>query len=280
VSPHLVGVALAVGAAWFYGSADFFGGLASRRITAYQVMVISALIGLFTMTGLAIIWGEMWPAPHMVIWGGAGGLVGTLGLIALYQGLVTGRAAVVSPVSGVIGAAIPVVFGALTAGLPGTFQLAGFAVAIPGIWLVTTTSADAPAGSHGGFLLGVLAGGAFGLFFICIAHIGPGAVFGPLAITKAAAVLLALVLVAATRVRLPSFKDNPTAILAGALDPAANALFLMSSHYTRLDVAAVLASLYPLGTVVLSRLVLKEHIVGLQWVGVVLCMAAIALITL
>jgi hypothetical protein len=94
------------------------------------------------------------------------------------------------------------------------------------------------------------------------------------------AVLLALALVALTRVRLPSFRDNPTAILAGALDPAANALFLMSSHYTRLDVAAVLASLYPMGTVVLSRLVLKEHIVGLQWVGVTLCMAAVALITL
>lgn len=280
MSAHLIGVALALGAAWFYGSADFYGGLASRRITAYQVMVISALIGLFTMTGLAIIWGEAWPAPHMIVWGGAGGLVGTLGLIALYQGLVTGRAAVVSPVSGVIGAAIPVVFGAITAGLPGVFQLAGFAVAIPGIWLVTTTSADESMGSGDGFLLGVLAGVAFGLFFICIAQIGPGAVFGPLAISKASAGLLALVLVAITRLRLPSFKDNTTAILAGALDPAANALFLMSSHYTRLDVAAVLASLYPMSTVVLSRLVLKEHIVGLQWVGVILCMAAIALITL
>lgn len=280
MSPHLIGVALAMGAAWFYGSADFYGGLASRRITAYQVMIISAVIGLLMMTGLAILWGETWPAPHMVVWGGVGGLVGTLGLIALYRGLVTGNAAVVSPVSGVIGAAIPVVFGTLTIGLPSSVQLAGFATAVPGIWMVTLASPDDRATSRDGFLLGILAGIGFGLFFICIAHIGPGAVFGPLAITKASALLLALALVTATRVRLPSFKNNPAALLAGVLDPAANALFLISSGYTRLDVAAVLASLYPMGTVLLSRLVLKEHITHLQWTGVALCMAAIGLITL
>jgi drug/metabolite transporter (DMT)-like permease len=280
LSPHLIGVALALGAAWFYGSADFYGGLAARRITAYQVMVISALIGVITMAALGVLWAEPWPTVTMMSWAAAGGAIGSLGLIALYRGLVTGNAAVVSPVSGVIGAAIPVVFGALTAGLPGALRLAGFAVAVPGIWMVTLSSNPDRSGPNNGFQLGILAGISFGLYFICIAHIGGGAVFGPLAVSKVSAGLLALSLVVAMRVRVPSFRGNPAAILAGVLDPAANALFLVSSSYTRLDAAAVLASLYPIGTVLLSRLVLKEHITRLQWTGVALCMTAIALITL
>ncbi len=271
---------MALSAACFYGSADFYGGLASRRISAYQVMVITALIGLLMMAALGVLWGEGWPSLRAVFWAASGGIVGTLGLIALYRGLVSGHAATVSPISGVVGASILVLFGTLTAGLPGVVRMAGFALAVPGIWLVTLAPSVKQEESRSGFLLGVIAGIFFGIYFVCIAHIGRGEVFGPLAVSKVAAGLLALLLVCVARHGLPSFRGNPAAILAGALDPLANALFLISSSYTRIDVAAVLASLAPAGTVLLSRLVLKEQISHLQWLGVALCLGAIALITL
>ena len=91
---------------------------------------------------------------------------------------------------------------------------------------------------------------------------------------------MALGLLVASRSRWPSFTGNPAAIVAGVLDPVANALYLLAAGYTRLDVAAVLASLYPMATVFLARLVLKEQIGRVQWAGVGLCLAAIALITL
>jgi drug/metabolite transporter (DMT)-like permease len=280
LSSHLLGVLLALSAAGFYGSADFYGGLASRRISPYQVMVITSLIGLLLMAALGVLWGESWPSSRAMFWATSGGIVGTLGLIALYRGLVSGNAATVSPISGVIGAAIPVVFGTLTAGLPGIIRLAGFAVAVPGIWLVTLAPSVKQGESRNGFWLGAVAGMCFGIYFVCIAHIGRGEVFGPLAVSKAAAGLLALLLVSVARHDWPSFRGNPAALLAGALDPLANALFLMSSHYTRIDVTAVLASLYPAGTVLLSWLVLKEPISRMQWLGVALCLGAIVLITL
>jgi drug/metabolite transporter (DMT)-like permease len=279
-SSHLVGVALALSSSMFYGSADFFGGLASRRISPYQVLALAASIGAIAMAGLALLWGESWPTLHAALFGALGGVVGTMGLIPLYQGIARGHAAIVSPVAGVIGAAIPVLFAAVTAGWPTPIQLAGFAVAIPGIWLVTlipSTPEDKP---HNGFLLGTLAGISFGFYFVIIAQVGTATVFGPLAVSKVGACLLALCLLAATRSRLPSLTGNPAAILAGVLDPVANAVFLFSTGHTRLDVAVVLASLYPMATVFLSRLVLKEHISRWQWAGVALCLTAIALITL
>ena len=279
-SSHLVGVALALSSSVFYGSADFFGGLASRRNSPYQVLALAGSIGMIAMTGLALLWGEGWPSLRAVLFAASGGVVGTLGLIPLYRGIARGHTAVVSPVAGVIGAAIPVAFAAFTAGWPAPIQMAGFAVAIPGIWLVTLTSSAKEEEPHNGFLLGTLAGISFGVYFIIIAQIGKGAVFGPLAVAKVSSCLLAVGLLAATGTRLPSFTGNPAAILAGVFDPVANAFYLISTAYTRMDVAVVLASLYPMGTVFLSRLVLKEHISRLQWAGVALCLAAIALITL
>ena len=279
-SSHLTGVAFALSSSLFYGGADFFGGLASRRHSAYQVLVLAGLIGVAAMTGLALVWGEGWPSLRAVLLAGSGGIVGTLGLIPLYRGIARGHTAVVSPIAGVIGAALPVLFAAFTAGWPSPIQLAGFAAAIPGIWLVTLTPTAREEEPHNGVLLGVLAGLAFGVYFVIIGMIGGGPVFGPLAVAKVGSCLLALGLLFASRSRWPSFTGNPAAIVAGVLDPVANALYLLAAGYTRLDVAAVLASLYPMATVFLARLVLKEQIGRVQWAGVGLCLAAIALITL
>jgi drug/metabolite transporter (DMT)-like permease len=280
LSSHLVGVLLALSSAITFGSSDFYGGLATRRSNQYQVLAIATFVGIIVMAALAWLFGEGLPGPGVLLWAGLGGISGALGLAALYYGLSRGNAAIVSPVSGVVSASLPVIFGAFTAGLPNQFQLAGFILALPGIWLVTLSPESKREIARSGFLLGLLSGIAFGLFFIFIGQIEKGAIFTPLAVAKAASWVVAMVMLGVTHNRLPSFKANPLAVFSGVIDPLANAMYLLATHFTRLDVAAVLTSLYPAGTVFLSRLIIKEQITRPQWMGVGLCLVAIILITL
>jgi len=265
IPSQLIGAFLALCSALVYGGADFTGGVATRRSHQYQVLVISSVISIIAMAGLALIWQEKWPTTQTLLWTSLAGICGALGLAALYRGLSYGNAAIVSPVSGVVAAALPVLFAALTTGLPNLFQLAGFGLAVPGIWMVSFSKAVLREKTRLDFLLGLYAGLGFGSFFIFLARAGREAVFGPLAIEKSASFLLGLALLLFSRMRLPSLKGNPVALLAGALDSLANGLYLLANRYTRLDIAAVLTSLYPAGTVFLSRWIMKESISRTQW---------------
>jgi drug/metabolite transporter (DMT)-like permease len=274
------GALLALLSAVFYGAGDFSGGLATRRASPYQVLAVSSAIAAGLMTLLAFATGESWPSSAAWLWSILAGLSGAAGLAALYKGLSAGRAAVVSPVSGVIAAVLPVVVAGLTQGLPSNFQLAGFAIALPGIWLVSSSAAGESKKTNLQALgLGMLAGVAFGLFFIFLARVPKGNLFGPMAAAKGAALAGALVFIAGMRQPFPRIRGNPAVLLAGILDPTANALYLLATSYTRLDIAAVLSSLYPAVTVLCSLLFLKEKIGRSQWVGLALSVAAIAMIT-
>lgn len=280
LSPYFIGAGMALASALLYGGADFCGGLASRRSHHYQALVLSSGVGVLTLIGLALIGGEGWPAAQAVRCGALAGVCGALGLAALYRGLATGSAAVVSPVSGVITASIPVVVAASTHGLPEVTQLLGFALALPGIWLVAAHSSSGAGATRAGLLLGIWSGIGCGLFLVFAADIGSESVFSALGVGKATACLSALVLARLNRLTPVSRAGSQAAILTGLIDPIANALYVLASGYTRMDVAAVLVSLYPAGTVLLARLILKEPIVAVQWAGVVLCLIAIVLITL
>jgi drug/metabolite transporter (DMT)-like permease len=275
-----LGAVLALLSAVFFGVGDFSGGLAARRASPYQVLAISSAVATGLMTLMALVMGEGWPSSAAVFWSVLAGLSGAVGLAALYRGLSAGRAAVVSPVSGVVAAVLPVAVAALTQGLPDNVQLAGFAIALPGIWLVSSSASDdSKEGTLRALGLGLLAGVSFGLFFIFLARVPAGNVFGPMAAAKGAALLGALALIAIFRQPIPSLRGNPAALLAGVLDPTANTLYMLATSYTRLDIAAVLSSLYPAVTVLCSRLFLKEKITLAQWSGLGLSVAAIALIT-
>lgn len=280
LSPYFIGAGMALASAVLYGGADFCGGLATRRSHHYQALVLSSWVGVLTLIGLAVIGGEGWPAPEAARSGALAGVCGALGLAALYRGLATGSAAVVSPVSGVITASIPVVVAAGTRGLPEVAQLVGFALALPGIWLVAAHSSSTAQATRAGLLLGIWSGIGCGLFLVFAADIESGSVFGALGVAKATACLSALALARLKRLMPVTRAGSQAAILTGLIDPVANALYVLASGYTRMDVAAVLVSLYPAGTVLLARLFLKEQIVAVQWGGVILCLVAIVLITL
>jgi len=179
----------------------------------------------------------------------------------------------------VITAIVPVLFSALTIGLPRFEYLGAFALAILGIWLVSRAPDGHTPANRKGMLLALLAGIGFGCFFVLVAQVSPGKVFFPLVAARLVSLGVGLSLIALGKQRLPNPLHNPVALLSGLLDTGGNVFYLLATHYIRLDVSAVLSALYPAGTVFLSILILKERVSGWQWLGVVSCVGAVALIT-
>lgn len=276
---QLVGILFGLASAVVWGSGDFAGGYATRKHSQYAVLVVAALSGLVVLVLAAVVAREALPSLRSSLWALLGGLGGALGIAAFYRALSLGHSAVVAPVAGVIGAAVPVLASGLVVGWPAPNQLAGFALALLGIWLVSTTPQAQAGGSRLAFGLACLAGLGFGGFLVCLGLVEPGRVFTPLILARSMTVVVGLVLVIGLRIRLPSITSNRWALLAGLLDAGGNLFYILARQFTRLDVAAVLSSLYPAATVCLSSVVLKEKVSRSQWVGLGVCLAAIAFIT-
>jgi drug/metabolite transporter (DMT)-like permease len=198
--------------------------------------------------------------------------------VAFYRGLAVGRMSVVAPIAGVLGAAIPVAVGGVLEGLPTPTQLVGIGLALGAVLLVTRAQ-DRETRGGSGVALAIVAGIGFGAFFVFLGRVAPGPVFTPLVIVRAVAVLLITLVVVLTRGpwKVPRRTILPVAI-AGTLDMGGNFWYLLAAQQGRLDIAAVLASLYPVVTIVLAAAVLRERIVGWQAVGILAALAAIVLI--
>ncbi len=273
----ILAVVFALSAALTWGSGDFVSGLGARRIGAFHTLLISLPIGFLAALVGALAIGEPLSSPADLGWGVLGGLVGTVGFMSMLHGFAVGRMGVVSPVAAAMGAMVPVLVTALSAGMPPQQQLWGFALALASIWLVSPRGG---ASRNSGLGLGVIAGLGFGLFFTTLDQISEGATFWPLAASRlASSLLLAGIALATRRALLPA--KLPVAILigSGVLDMLGNFLFLRAVQSGRLDIAAVLVSLYPGITVLLARIIEKEHLSRLQVIGVGLALLAIALIT-
>ena len=276
----ILGAILALTSAAVWGSGDFSGGYATRSSNNYHVLVLSALSGIVLLIVLAFVRQEAWPPLAGWVWAGLAGVSGAVGIACLYQALSLGHAAAVAPITAVISAVLPAVFGMFLAGLPGPSQLTGFVVAAPGLWLVSAPAQGAPRVTRVELALALAAGLGFGGFFVFMGLLERGFLFTPLVISRSLTLLTALVLLAARRLPLPSLTSSPIALLAGLLDAGGNIFYILARQYTRLDVAAVLSSLYPAATVLLAWIILKERIGRRQWVGALLCVAAVALIAL
>lgn len=282
-------VVLGLLAAISYGSADFLGGLATKRNPAVRVALVSQLFGF----GVYLIALPFLPAGRFTaeawLWGGAAGLTGGIGLAFLYRGLAHGRMSVVAPLTAVIAAVIPVGFGLLTGERPSALQLLGIALAIPAIALVSsvphpsanrgpaaTTRLRSPMASLGVWDA-LLSGVAIGLFFITLARPGEETGAYPLVAARIASVTMFLAVVVATRT---GFRLAPgTAVVvavSGVIDVTANLLYLLGTREGLVSVVAVLTSLYPGATVALARVVVKERLSVHQLVGLGLALAGVA----
>jgi drug/metabolite transporter (DMT)-like permease len=260
-----------------WGSGDFAGGLLVRRTPVLGVVIVSQLVGAVIALALAFIRGETMPLPADVPLSLFGGVVGGIGIVALYRGLAHGRMGVVAPVTGVLAAAIPVVFGIVVEGLPGPLVVVGIGLAIVAVVLVSRVD-DGRAGPSG-LDLALVAGVAIGAFGIAISQISDGHAFGPLTIIRLAeAVLIGAVIVLGRQRWRPQRRLLPAMAGVGVLDMAGNATFILAVQAGALSVAAVLSSLYPVTTVLLAMLVLHERMTRSHAIGIALAAGAIVCI--
>src|SRR5208337_3960003 len=274
----LTGAALSLGAAAVWGGGDFAGGIATKRANVFRVVAGAHACGLLFMLLLAWLTREPFPPRSSLWWGVVAGVTGAFGIAALYKALAIGRMGIVAPVSSVITGILPVLVGIRTEGMPDRLQLAGFALALVSIWLIARP--DGEIDTHRGLGLAVLAGVMFGLFLVAGKQAGHGGVFWPLVAARAVSTLLMALIVALSPRDTPPIAGALLPILLSGLgDSMGNALFIAASRHGRLDVAAVLSSLYPASTVILARVLLKERISATQNAGIVGALVSVALIS-
>ncbi|MGE5222495.1 MAG: EamA family transporter [Omnitrophica WOR_2 bacterium] len=278
-SANILGIVFALTSAIVWGSGDFTGGYATRRQSQYSVLALAAFSGLVFLVIAVMVRHESFPSSRGIAWAMLGGAAGALGIAAFYRALSMGYTATVAPTAAVIGAGFPVVFSIFSEGFPAPARVAGFGLALAGIWLVSRAPGSTGGISRQGFVLACLAGIGFGGFLTCLGQVEPGKVFTPLVIARSLTLVTGLLLVRLNRLPLPSPASNPLALAAGMLDAGGNLFYVLARQFTRLDTAAVLSSLYPASTVILASLVLREKTSRSQWAGLMICLAAIALIT-
>lgn len=269
---------LAAAASW--GAGDFSGGVATKRSHVYLVVLLSHIVGIAGLLLLILLFGEPFPTWRDLLIGALGGICGALGVLALYTGLAQGRMGVVAPLTAVITAIVPVLFGLFLEGLPQLHQLAGFAAALFAVWLISSDNGKGPAGLRWGDLrLPAAAGLGFGLFFIFIDQVSDNAILWPLVGARAASILMMSILVLISRRReRPSEIQLGWIALAGIFDAGGNAFFALATSLGRLDVATILSSLYPATTVLLARFILDERLTRRQGAGVATALLAVILI--
>lgn len=269
--------ALSAAVAW--GSGDFLGGMVSRRIGATHTIFLSYTVALIILVIVAFVRREPLPSPVDLTWGALAGLFGMAGFGFLLRGFATGRMGIVAPVSAVLATAIPVIFSIFSEGLPRSLQLIGFGLALVSIWLLSRP--EKLGGSPAGLGMALLAGLGFGGFFTALDQISEDAVFWPVAFGRLAACAVMVLFALGTRRALaPQSPPLGFLILLGCLDVGGNLFFLLAVQAGRLDVAAVLASLYPAVTAILAWLIAREHMAYLQVIGMALAITAIVLITI
>ncbi len=267
---------LAAAACW--GAGDFCGGLATKSAQVYRVIISSQLVSLALLVMLAITTHEPVLPPERLLLAGVAGVVGAIGIIALYRALAEGQMGVAAPVSGIVAAAVPVIAGAFIEGPPSGSQLLGFGLAFVAVWFISRTGRGAIRWRDLG--LPIFAGLAFGTFYVLIGSVGQSGVWWPLVAARVGS-LAALfgVTMVNRQPRLIERQSLGLILLIGVFEVGGNACYILARQAGRLDVAAVLASLYPAVTVWLAWFFLKERMYRLQSIGVIAALAAIVLIT-
>jgi drug/metabolite transporter (DMT)-like permease len=275
------GIVLALSSALAYGSADFIGGVGSRRHSSWQVVLVGQAAGALVLlvAGLTLPGN---PVRTDFAWALLAGVGSATGSIFLFRGLARGRMGLVAPISAVGAAVLPVLVGVALGERPSWLVWVGMLAALPGIWLVSRNSTShRPQRTRGAIIDGALAGAGFGILFIALAQISQNAGVLPLAANQLTGTILTVVV--AARVRQPWRPSRGVlgwGSSSGILGASGTLAFMIATGTTSLGIAAVLASLYPAVTVLLAAGLLGERIDTGQRAGIGICTLAVATLAL
>jgi drug/metabolite transporter (DMT)-like permease len=282
---------LGLAAAVLYGSGDFLGGMATRKLPVLPVLLLADTAGLI----VALVVAAMSPGPIALAglaWGISAGLIGGVGLIIFYIGLATGPMSVVAPVAGLVSTVLPVAAALAGGERPGVGVYAGAVLCLVAIVMTSSAGGGGATGAPGragrpgrgrAIAYGAVAGAAFGLFFLLIRNAGESGEFWPVAAGRIGELAVVLIAAAVLRRSLSPGGTGGRLLLAaagaGAIDVVANICYVAATRAGAFGLAVVLASLYPGFTVLLARVVLGERLRLVQRAGLALAAIGIVLVT-
>lgn len=281
----MVTVIFGISTAICWGICDFIGGSKSRQVGAYGMTLGTFCCGLLFMLPTAIGFSEAPMAWSGWLWCMLAGAFDAIGILLLYLSMTMGRLSLAAPVSAITAAALPVLFGVLTQGMPKPTIFLGLLLALAAVWMVSQEQ-DASPGERirlAELKLPLLSGSCLGIFLIMM-HTGSNhAMLWPMVAVRFGGVsTLLLVLSTSLKARVRPTAALPWMIIAlnALLDIVGNGSYILAGQAGRVDVAAVLSSLYPGATVFMAWLLLKESISRVQFTGIMAALGAIVLLTL
>jgi drug/metabolite transporter (DMT)-like permease len=283
---------LALAAAVLWGGGDFSGGMGVRYAggtipATIRVVMLSHAASLSVLVTIALLRGDVFPHGAPLAWGISAGVTGGLSLMCFYVALSRGAMGTSAALSGLLAAAIPAAVAIAQLGSPGWIHIVGFVVAGTSIWVIAAgENPESKPVDTVTTWLAIIAGAGFGLYFVELKYAGTSGVIWPLATARIGSLSLCLLLSAAMALKGGMSKVAVTGKVvlwvgwAALLDTSGNGLFLAATRAGRLDIAAVLASLYPASTILLAAWMLREKPTRRQGWGMALAAAAVAMITL
>lgn len=271
-------------AVFFWGTSDFAGGLGSRRANAFVLTAFSHLCALLLMLSVSFILRDEFPSRSSALWSYAAGAIGGFALAIFYRALASGQMGLTAPISALIGAAIPTLADIGIEGAPSRWTAGGFLLAIVAIWLITRpeagqeNSAELNGDRPKSVAMAALAGVGFAGFYLCV-HQASGSPVWIATISRMGSLTTTTIAVLVTRAPLAMDRTRiGLGMLAGFFDITASSLFVYANEHGRLDEAVVITSLYPAVTVLLARIVLKEHFSFWKAIGLLAALAAVPMI--
>ena len=283
----MVTILLSLGTSFFFGCADFLGGVAARRDSAFIVTATSHLAGgLLLIPVLFFVLPQASVGSSDIAWGAVAGVSGGLGVAALYGALAVGRMSVVAPITAALSGALPAAFDMLQGNAVGSLAIVGMILAIAAVVLVSVSIEDEE-DMHDGYnptrsiVLAVIAGTGFAGGITAFSLTAPESGFWPLLAARTVSVLLigSIALVRRGHLRLARPAVAPT-LSAGTLEMVANYTMITAIRIGPLSIAAVLGSLYPIVVVMLARAFLHERLRPMQWAGAILAIVAVVMMAL
>ncbi|MDA3022949.1 MAG: DMT family transporter [Actinomycetota bacterium] len=276
-----MGALLALASSLTWGVADFMGGLAARRVGPVHVLAVSYPAGAVVVTffALFVIPGEI--SAGVLIWGTLSGIIGALGICLLYLALVHGPMGIVSPITAVLAGAVPAFVGLLRGESLSPLAIFGILCAGVAVVLVSRETGEHAKVTVSTIGLAAASGVAIGLYLTAIG-LAPAdsgvwaATFGRWVST----LIMLTVLVVFARPFVRQGFPWLLVIASGILDALANGVFQLAAQRGQLSVVAVIGSLYPVATVILAWIIIKERLNRIQLVGVALALFAAATLSL
>jgi drug/metabolite transporter (DMT)-like permease len=278
----MIAIALALASSVCFGVCDFIGGLQTRKMALLGVLVISQLVAFVLLVVILSLSGDSPPPLVKLLPAMAAGIGGMIALSAFFRALAIGTMSIVAPISST-GVAVPVLVGVASGNRPGVLQVIGIVAAVAGVIAASREpDRDGVRPARAGIALALGAAIGFGGYQVGIRASAQSSVLWTLGAARLAAVLVLLVVLAVKRTRLlgeePSLAQLASLVFLGALDLLGNVLYAIATRHGELAIIAVLASLYPVSTVVLARAFLAERVQRIQEVGIVMALLGVLLI--